>query len=132
MSTNKTLRDYAKEAKARMKSSFWQDYKSNVKNSAEQAESDGESASKVIKYYQVKATETINGVLQSDEDFYKQVKKLLDTVGDVSDAIGRLTDKEYYKTLSYEQRGRYTLELSNKYLKAKERYYKEKKYEKTV
>ena len=91
-----------------------------------------ENTSKVVKYYQQKASITIKGVEQAEEDFYLQVKNLLDTYGDVSDAIGRLTDKEYFETLSYEQRTRYTLELSQKYLKAKERYYKELKFEKSI
>ena len=132
MSGNKSLKEYAKEAKARMKSSFWQDYKNNIKNGTTYAESEGEDTSAVIKYYQQKATVTINGVSQSDEDFYLRVKNLLDTVGDVSDAIGRLTDMEYFNSLTYEQRSRYTLEISQKYLKAKERYYKEKKFEKSI
>ena len=53
-------------------------------------------------------------------------------MGEVSDALGRLTDKEYFNSLSYEQKQRYTLELSAKYVKAKERYYKELQFEKTV
>ena len=52
--------------------------------------------------------------------------ELLDEEGEVANAIGRLTDKEYYSTLSYEEKQRYTLELSNKYLIAVERYRKEK------
>ena len=40
--------------------------------------------------------------------------------------LGRLTDKELYLTLSYEEQQRYNLELSEKYLKAVERYKKEK------
>ena len=50
---------------------------------------------------------------------------MLLTEGEVSDAIGRLTDKEYYATLSYEEKQRYTLNLSEKYLRALERFRKE-------
>ncbi len=50
----------------------------------------------------------------------------MDEHGEVSDAIGRLTDKEYFQTLSYEERQRYTMELSSKYLAALEKYRKEK------
>lgn len=131
MSGAKSLKQYAKEAKARMKSRFWQDYKNNVKTGTVAVEN-VENTSKVVKYYQQKASITIKGVEQAEEDFYLQVKNLLDTYGDVSDAIGRLTDKEYFETLSYEQRTRYTLELSQKYLKAKERYFKELKFEKSI
>ncbi len=132
MNGNKSLKQYAKEAKKRLKSSFWQDYKSNIQTGIDKAEEDGTSKSKVVEYYQSKAAVTIRGVKTEDEDFYLKVKDLLLTVGDVSDAIGRLTDKDYFTTLSYDGKQRYLLELSNKYLKAKERFYKEVAFEKTV
>ena len=50
----------------------------------------------------------------------------MDEYGETSDAIGRLTDREYFNTLSYEERQRYTMELSGKYLAALEKYRKEK------
>ena len=84
------------------------------------------------EYYQNKASVTIKGVKSDEEEFYLKVKNLLNEFGEVSDAIGRLTDKEYFNGLSYEQKQRYTLELSAKYVKAKERYYKELQFEKTV
>lgn len=132
MNGNKSLKQYAKEAKKRLKSSFWQDYKSNIQTGIVKAEEDGTSKSRVVEYYQSKAAVTIRGVKTEDEDFYLKVKDLLLTVGDVSDAIGRLTDKDYFTTLSYDGKQRYLLELSNKYLKAKERFYKEVAFEKTV
>ena len=49
--------------------------------------------------------------------------------GEVSDAIGRLTDVEYYNTLSYDEKQRYTLALSEKYLRALERFRKECEFE---
>lgn len=132
MDGNKSLKQYAKEAKKRLKSSFWQDYKSKIQTGIDKAEEDGTSKSKVVEYYQSKAAVTIRGIKTEDEDFYLKVKDLLLTVGDVCDAIGRLTDKEYFSTLSYDGKQRYLLELSNKYLKAKERFYKEVAFEKTV
>ena len=132
MNGNKSLKQYAKEAKKRLKSSFWQDYKSNIQTGIDKAEEDGTYKSTVVEYYQSKAAVTIRGVKTEDEDFYLKVKDLLLTVGDVSDAIGRLTDKDYFTTLSYDGKQRYLLELSNKYLKAKERFYKEVAFEKTV
>ena len=45
--------------------------------------------------------------------------------GEVSDAIGRLTDKAYYETLTYEEKQRYTLSLSERYLRALERFRRE-------
>ena len=51
---------------------------------------------------------------------------MLDEEGEVSNAIGRLTDKEQFDALSYDEKQRYTLNLSEKYLQAVERYKKEK------
>ena len=129
---NKSFKDYAKEAKKRMKSSFWQDYKAKVDSEISKAEESGECPSKIALYYQSKASITVKGIKTEEEEFYQKVKTLLSTVGEVSDALGRLTDKEYFNGLSYDQKQRYTLELSAKYVKAKERYYKELKFEKTV
>ena len=128
----KTLKDYAKEAKRRMKSSFWQDYKAKLNSEISKAEESGESPSKIALYYQNKASITVKGIKNDEEEFYQKVKDLLSTLGEVSDAIGRLTDKEYFDSLNYDQKQRYTLELSAKYVKAKERYYKELQFEKTV
>ena len=128
----KTLKDYAKEANKRLKSSFWQDYKSKVDVESRRAEENGTSKSKVVEYYQSKAAVSIRGVKAEDEEFYKKVKMLLDTYGDVSDALGRLTDIEEYSKLSYDAKQRYMLELSNRYRKAKERYYKEQSYEENI
>ena len=129
MQGDKSIKEYAKEAKKRLKSSFWQEYKNNLKNGVIKAEEDGTSPSKVVEYYQSKATVTVRGIKSEDEEFYLKVKELLSTVGEVSDAIGRLTDKEYFASLTYEQKQRYTFELSSKYIKAKERFFKEIEYE---
>ena len=132
MDGRKSLKEYAKEAKKRLKGTFWQDYKLNLQSGIDKAEEDGINKSKVIEYYQSKASVTIRGVKTEDEDFYLKVKNLLSTVGDVSDAIGRLTDKEHFSKLSYDAKQRYLLELSNKYLKAKERFYQEAKFENSL
>jgi hypothetical protein len=132
MDGKKTLKDYAKEAKKRLKSNFWQDYKSKVTLESERAEEIGESKSKIVEYYQSKVAVSIRGVKSEDEEFYKRVKALIDTYGDVSDALGRLTDKDYFNSLSYDGKQKYMLELSKKYRIAKERYYSELKFEKTI
>ena len=59
----------------------------------------------------------------------EKVKNLLLTEGEVSDAIGRLTDRAYYETLSYAEKQRYNLELSGKYLAALERFKREYEFE---
>ena len=66
----------------------------------------------------------ING--EKEDEFYLKVKNLLDTEGEVSDAIFRLTDREYYDSLSYEEKQRYTLRISSRYVQALEKYRREK------
>lgn len=121
----KTLKQYCKEAKMRLKKGFWQNYKKTLDSELERAEMSGIAASKVKEYYSSRVTEDIKNT-DNDEEFYERVKKLLLEEGEVSNAIGRLTDIKYYKTLSYEEQQRYNLALSERYLKAVERFRKEK------
>ncbi len=123
----KSLKQYCKEAKQRLKSGFWTTYKENLQKELEDAKHNGVSETKVREYF---AYKVMNGIDESENDdeqaFYKKVKMLLDQEGEVSNAIGRLTDAVYFETLSYEEKQRYTLSLSERYLKALERYKKEK------
>ena len=73
----------------------------------------------------------VSGAIRGGEDdaFYRKVRTLLQAEGEVSDAIGRLTDRAVYDKLSYEEKQRYTLTLSERYLKALERFRRECEYE---
>ena len=121
----KSLKQYCKEAKKRLKRGFWQNYQKDLNEGIERAEKAGISTSKVREYYAERVSENIKNKVEEKEDFYQKVKKLLSEEGEVSNAIGRLTDKEYFETLNYEEKQRYTLSLSEKYLEAVERYRKE-------
>ena len=131
MEESKTLKQYAKEAKNRLKTGFWQEHRKKLDEDLLKAKENGVAASRVTEYYSRLAVENVKNV-NDDEEFYKKVKKLLDECGEVSDALGRLTDKDYFDTLSYEQKQRYSLDLSSKYVLAKQRYYKELEFEKSV
>lgn len=125
---NKTIKDYAREAKKRLKSGFWEDYKSDLGKKTVKAEEMGIAASKVRKYYKEKTVAEIStdvGVA-SDEEFYKKTKDYLDEYGETPDILKKLMDGKYFLSLPYEKRQKYLLELSSKYLSALERYKKEK------
>ncbi len=122
----KSLKEYAKEAKKRLKSGFWQNYKKDLQEELDRAEKQGISQSQVKDYYVKKVSDTIKKNTDKEEEFYLKVKNLLDTEGEVSDALGRLTDKQEYEKLSYTERQKYSLALSERYLKAVERYKREK------
>jgi hypothetical protein len=122
----KSLKEYCREAKKRLKTGFWQNYHANLKQEMLKAEEAGISASKVKDFYTQKVSGDIRKVNDDFDTFYAKVKKILDEEGEISNAIGRLTDRDYYNTLSYDEQQRYNLQLSEKYLKAVERYKKEK------
>lgn len=118
------LKAMAKQAKKRLSTNFWKQCKQDVDVAAMQAEKSGKNVSKVRNHLYGKVRSVIRG--ETEDAFYKKVKTLLDEHGETSDAIGRLTDRNYYDKLSYEEKQRYTMELSGKYLAALEKYRKEK------
>lgn len=122
----KSLKQYCKEAKMRLKQGFWQKYHKELDAELVKAELRGISTSKVKEYYASRISGSIKNTRDEFDEFYLKVKKLLDEEGEVSNAIGRLTDKEYFNGLSYEERQLYTMNLSEKYLQAVDRYKKEK------
>ena len=122
-----TLREEARRAKMRIKSGFWTDCETEQAKHLQQARELGVNESKAGRYFLQKINDKISGV--KEDEFYLKVKQMLLEEGEVSDAIGRLTDKAYFETLSYDEKQRYTLTLSEKYLQAIERYRKEKALE---
>jgi hypothetical protein len=121
--TENSLREEARRAKMRIKNGFWKECKDNLNAQLEKARENGVNESKAGRFFAEKVSEKIAG--KKEDEFYLKVKQILLSEGEVSDAIGRLTDKAYYDTLSYEEKQRYTLSLSEKYLRALERFRKE-------
>ena len=122
----KTLKELAREAKGRMKKGFWQDCKQELENNLCGAREKGLNETRAERYFTDKIAQSLQG--GKEDEFYLRVKELLLTEGEVSDAIGRLTDKEYYEKLSYEEKQRYNLSLSEKYLRALERFRRENEF----
>lgn len=123
----RTLRDEARRAKSRIKSGFWSECKEDMGQKLERAREKGLNESKAGRYFKTQVEAKIEG--RKEDEFYLRVKELLTSEGEVSDAIGRLTDKAYYETLSYEEKQRYNLTLSEKYLRALERFRAECEFE---
>ena len=122
-----SLREEARRAKARMKQGFWLECKEDMQEKLEKAREAGVNESKAGRYFAAQVSAKIAG--EKEDEFYLRVKQMLLSEGEVSDAIGRLTDKPYFDTLSYEEKQRYTLSLSEKYLRALERFRKECEFE---
>lgn len=118
------LKDMARAAKLRLKTNYWADCKRNIDENTTEAKLKGMNEMKVKSSLYDKVKSEIKG--EKTDEFYLRVKLLLDTEGEVSDAIGRLTDREIYDKLTYEEKQRYSLDLSNRYLAALSRYRREK------
>jgi len=124
---SRTLRALARNAKARMKSGFWAECHEDMREKLSLAKQQGLNESKAGRYFKEKVSAKLFG--ETEDEFYSKVKRMLLEDGEVSNAIGRLTDKPYYDTLSYEEKQRYNLTLSEKYLRALERFRKECEFE---
>jgi len=126
----RTLREEARLAKSRIKSGFWKECEADLTEKKEKAREHGLNESKAGRFFKTQVEAKIEG--RKEDDFYLRVKEMLLSQGEVSDAIGRLTDHEYYNGLSYEEKQRYTLSLSEKYLRALERFRAECEFEMLV
>lgn len=122
------IKNLARMAKKRLQTGFWEDYRENVRQKIEIAQSEGIQKSNVIDYYRVKAQKQLVKTKQEDDSFYYKVKEILDQFGEVSDMIGRLCDKAAMQLMTFEQKQRYIFDLSEQYLVCRERYYNDKKY----
>ena len=127
MKENRTFREEARLAKQRIKSGFWAACEQDMSAQLEKAREQGFNESKVERYFTAKVSAQIAG--EKEDDFYVKVKNMILENGEVSDAIGRLTDQDYYQTLSYAEKQRYNLNLSEKYLRALERFRRECAFE---
>ena len=123
----RTLREEARLAKGRMKSGFWKNCQEDFAQKKAKAREQGLNESKAGRYFKTQVEAQIEG--KKEDEFYLRVKEMLLSEGEVSDAIGRLTDRAYYDTLTYEEKQRYTLTLSEKYLRALERFRAECEFE---
>lgn len=119
----RTFREEARLAKSRMKSGFWTRCKEDMDEQLELARRQGLNESKAGRFFKTQVSAKIAG--DTEDNFYLKVKEMLLSEGEVSDAIGRLTDKPYYESLTYEEKQRYNLSLSERYLRALERFRKE-------
>lgn len=118
------LKVLARAAKSRLKTNYWENCKRNIDENTTEAKLKGMNESQVKTSLCDRVKSEIKG--EKQDEFYLKVKKMLEEEGEVSDAIGRLTDREVFDKLSYEEKQRYSLDLSNKYLAALQRFRREK------
>ena len=133
MAIAKSIKSAAKEAKQRLKSRFWEDYRREVESGVKKAEAEGLAPSGVENYFRKMGVRTVNKPAENEEAFYNEVKTMLDEEGaKPSDALDRLMDKKLFYSLDYVQRERYLFVLSEKYLACLSRYDEERGIEKRL
>ena len=133
MAIVKSIKAAAKEAKQRLKSRFWEDYRREVESGVKKAEAEGLAPSGVENYFRKMAVRMVNKPAENEEAFYNEVKKMLDEEGArPSDALDRLMDKKLFYSLDYVQRERYLFVLSEKYQACLSRYDEERGIEKRL
>lgn len=133
MAIAKSIKSAAKEAKQRLKSRFWEDYRREVESGVKKAEAEGLAPSGVENYFRKMVVRTVNKPAETEEAFYNEVKTMLDEEGaKPSDALDRLMDKKLFYSLDYVQRERYLFVLSEKYLACLSRYDEERGIEKRL
>ncbi len=119
-----TFKEYAKRAKERMKSGFWEQAHDNIKTEQQVAATMGLDAHKVGEEGRRMLERRIydyDGFCE-EREFYDKVVQILESDELVSNPIMRLADKEYMAALSPSERQSYISKLAAKYRAAVEKY----------
>ncbi len=126
----KTFKEYAREARKRMKSGFWQKMRAEKEQAILEALRNGESIAVVEAQFKRKiqraicAKEDEQQVLD-DEAFYEKVCKVLESSDLLMSPLAKLIDHDVYDNLSERDKQNYILKLSDRFVKMKQRYNEE-------
>ncbi len=124
--TMPTIKEYAKEAKARMKNGFWDDVNIQRQNDVAIAANQGKSTDVIMnEYREVLKRKIFETETKEDELLYRKVCALLSQKRVIINPIGELADKSKMKNMSEAAKQHYVFELSKKFKQMKERYFRE-------
>lgn len=121
---NGSFKEYAKQAKERLKNGFWENAKSNLEREKQVAATLGLNQRQVCEEQRQKLQKQIydyDGFCE-EQDFYAKVVAILDSNEVISNPIMRLADQSYMQTLSPKEKQVYVSKLVAKYREAVERY----------
>lgn len=121
---NGSFKEYAKQAKDRLKNGFWENAKSNLEREKQVAATLGLNQRQVCEEQRQKLQKQIydyDGFCE-EQDFYAKVVAILDSNEVISNPIMRLADQSYMQTLSPKEKQVYVSKLAAKYREAVERY----------
>ena len=119
-----TFKEYAKKAKHRMKSGFWEQAKKDMETEKQVAATQGLNPRKVGEEQHRMLQQQIYDYAGfcEERDFYKKVEEILDSDETVSNPIMRLADQDYLATLSPADKQAYLSRIAARYRQAVERY----------
>lgn len=119
-----TFKEYAKKAKHRMKSGFWEQARQEMETEKQVAATQGLNPRKVGEEQHRRLQQQIydyEGFCE-EQEFYKKVEEIMDSAETVSNPIMRLADQDYLATLSPADKQTYITRLAARYRQAVERY----------
>ncbi len=119
-----TFKDYARQAKERLKNGFWEQAKQQMTEEKQVAATLGISQRKIAEEHHRKLQRQIydyDGFCE-EQEFYNKVVEILTSSQTVSNPLMRLADKDYMQKLSPADRQTYIQKLAYKYRKAVEKY----------
>ena len=129
----KTLKEYAREARKRMKSGFWEKMRAEKEQAILDALKNGQSIEVVEAQFKRRVQCAIcekeeEKQILDDEEFYEKVCKVLESTDLLMSPLAKLIDHEVYDKLSERDKQNYILKLSDRFIKMKERYAQEHQY----
>ena len=119
-----TFKEYAKRAKERMKSGFWEQAKENIQTEKQVAATLGLNTRQVGEEERRKLQRRIydyDGFCE-EQEFYAKVEDMLESNELVSNPIMRLADQDYMSKLTPSERQSYISRIATKYREAVEKY----------
>ena len=124
------LKTYARAAKERLRSGYWNDRYERKNEKNEKLESADDLLKDYYKASKLEKRKKSEKELEEDR-LYPIVCSIIDE-DDGLNPLGRLIDKRYYESLDFEGKQRYVFELSEKYRRLKQRYYEEREIERKL
>ena len=121
-----TFKEYAKRAKERMKSGFWEQARLNIQTEKQVAATLGLNTRQVGEEERRKLQRQIydyDGFCE-EQEFYAKVEEMLESNELVSNPIMRLADQDYMEKLSPAERQSYISKIATKYREAVDKYHR--------
>ena len=119
-----TFKEYAKRAKERLKSGFWEQAKQEIQTEKQVAATLGLNTRQVGEEERRKLQRKIydyDGFCE-EQEFYAKVEEILNSNELVSNPIMRLADQEYMERLTPAEKQVYISKIATKYREAVDKY----------